>query len=71
MFEPWMEADARERAWDQYRDRLPCCALCSRTIPNGAKIYTARGLNVCSDCKEELDYNWDIVEEDYDRTRIP
>ena len=63
MFEPWMEADARESAWDQHQDRLPRCALCNRTIPNGARIHTARCLNVCRDCKEELDDNWDIVEE--------
>lgn len=66
MSEPWMEADAREKRWDDYAASFPRCALCNRSIVAGKKYYSARHQVVCKSCKEELDDNWDYVEVDDD-----
>lgn len=56
------QAEQREKDWDDHVAQLPRCALCSRTIYPGSKFHTAHYKPVCTNCKEELDGDTDIVE---------
>lgn len=63
-YDPVRQAEKREEHWDDYISQLPTCALCSRRIYPGEKVHTAHYKRVCTNCKEQLEDDVDIVEVD-------
>lgn len=61
-YDPVCQAERREKAWDDYTNKLKKCVLCGEYIHPGTKFHTAHCQSVCTICKEELDDNVDIAE---------
>lgn len=63
-YDPVFQAERRERVWDEYRRRTPCCDLCRETIRPGCPYRECSTGTVCEDCFEALMDNVNLYEED-------
>lgn len=62
-WEPWMEADRREAAWDRYCENFPRCADCGKVLLPDTKVYFDQRHSeyICMDC---INDNTEYIEED-------
>lgn len=62
-YDPVVQAERRESDWDKFVDKLPACTLCKRPLFPGDKFHTVGSLTACSRCVDELNENFDFVED--------
>lgn len=62
-YDPAHQAERREAEWDRFVEKLPTCTLCRRKLFPGQKLHTASYMIVCDSCVEELNDDYEIVEE--------
>ena len=63
MSEPWMEADAREKAWDDYCNGLPECSCCGHHILPGERMLRYEELILCEDCLADNEAIYEMEED--------
>ena len=63
-YDPVRQEEERQADWDRFVEKLPVCTLCRKTILPGGRMHTAGLMVVCSSCVEELNDDYEIVEEE-------
>lgn len=61
-YDPIIQAERREKDWDDHTIKLPCCALCRRRLYPGEYYREARNKPVCTSCFDQLSENEEIVD---------
>ena len=63
-YDPIVQAERREKDWDDHTIKLPRCALCYRTLYPGNRYHEAHNKPVCTYCFEQLSENEETVDAD-------
>ena len=53
-YEAYRQEEQRQKAWDEYFEKLPECCICGHKIIEGNEVHVSHGKAVCSGCMEEL-----------------
>ena len=62
-YDPVFQAQEREAEWDRFAANLPVCTLCRKKLLPGQKFHAACYMVVCPSCVEELNENYEFVED--------
>ena len=63
-YDPIIQAEQREKDWDDHTIKLPLCALCRRRLYPGEHYREARNKPVCTSCFDQLAENKETVDVD-------
>lgn len=61
-YDPVLQEERRQKAWDSFAENLPVCSCCGRSVYPGNHFHETRRIIVCTSCKEELDEGERILE---------
>lgn len=62
-YDPVVQAERRDADWDKFVAKLPVCTLCKQKLFPEQKFHTACHMIVCPRCVDELNENYDFVED--------
>lgn len=61
-YDPVIQEERRQKAWDDFVDDLPVCKLCGHSVYPGDRYHETYASVVCSSCMDELRENECILE---------
>lgn len=61
-YEGYRQEEERQRAWDEYMEKLPICCICGKRVRENEPYHTSINKSVCFSCFDELLENETLCE---------